>query len=404
MSEEINSKLGEIQNAFAEFKTANDERLKQIEAKGSADVVTANKTDAINTAITELKAEISEMQKKANRPAVGEIEGSDAEMHRKAYGQWARKGLEAGLLEAEAKAMAGSTNSGADGGYAVPSVIDSAVYTRLLNISPMRSLATVETISTPNFTKVVNRRGADSGWVSDVAARTATNTPLLQQIAVPIGEIYANPAATQQILDDAFFDLETFLANNIADEFAQREGDAFVNGDGANKPKGFLSSTIVATADATRNATSLQYVAGGVAALAPTSLDPIIALIHSLKAGHRAAGASFTGTAMTAAALRSIKYTTGEYAWQESMVAGLPSTLCGYAFHEDESMPNIGANAYALAFGNFKAGYTIVDRVGIRTTRDPYTNKPYVQFYTTKRVGGCVVDYEAIKLLKIAVS
>jgi HK97 family phage major capsid protein len=227
-----------------------------------------------------------------------------------------------------------------------------------------------------------------------------------------MGELYANPKATQQLLDDAFFDVEAWLAGEIAQQFAVAEGTAFTTGDGTTKPKGFLAYTLANTADGVRAFGSLQYVPTGVAAdfKATTPADNIFDLVYSLKAAHRA-GAAFQMSKLMLANLRKFKTSTNEYIWTPSNVSdggitgGTPGTLAGYPVYENEDMASaVGANALVCAFGNFKNGYTIVDRMGTRVLRDPFTDKPYVNFYTTKRVGGMVTDSEAIKVLKCSVA
>lgn len=398
---EVKSLVEAQGRAWEEFKNSNDERIKA-EAKGVADVLFEEKTARINSALDDLSDKLKAIEAKANRPAIG-VDGmseADAE-HKAAYSMFMRKGVEEGLLAAEAKAFATTTNSGADGGYAVPKVIDNAIVKKLVDISPIRAISTVVSVGTSDYKKLADVGGTASGWVGETAARTATNTPQLAQIAPTMGELYANPQATQVMLDDVFFDAEGWLANSVAEEFARAEGAAFISGDGTNKPTGFLAGTPVATVDASRAWGVLQYVASGQAAAMPTSVDVLINLTMALKAGYRA-GAQWVASKAVVGALRLYKDTTNQYLWQPSVQAGSPSTFLGYAVTEAEDMPAVSAGNFALAFGDFGAGYLIVDRMGTRTLRDPYSNKPYVGFYTTKRVGGIVQNSEAIKLLKIA--
>lgn len=387
--------------AWEEFKASNDERIKA-EAKGIADVLFEEKAAKINSALDDIGAQLKALEAKANRPGAG-MEGlTEAEAeHKAAYGKWMRKGVEDGLLAAESKAF--QTTVSADGGFAVPKQIDTAIVKKLVDISPIRAIAQVVAIGTSDYKKLADIGGTASGWVGETASRTATNTPQLAQIAPTMGELYANPQATQVMLDDVFFDAETWLANSVAEEFARAEGAAFISGDGTNKPTGFLTGTPVATADASRAWGVLQYIASGQAAAMPTSVDVLINMTMALKAGYRA-GAQWVAAKAVVGALRSYKDTTGQYLWQPSVQAGVPSTFLGYAVTEAEDMPAVGAGNFPLAFGDFAAGYLIVDRMGTRTLRDPYSNKPYVGFYTTKRVGGIVQNSEAIKVLKIAAS
>lgn len=303
-----------------------------------------------------------------------------------------------------------STGSDPDGGYAVPTVIDSQIETLLVNQSPMRTICNVVPITTPNYHKLVNLGGTASGWVGETDSRPETGTPSLAKLEPYMGEIYANPAATQQSLDDMGFDVESFLVDNIVEEFAVQEGTAFISGNGTKKPKGLLTYPTATTADASRAFGTLQYLisgdaAGFISATATASpADCLVNLIYSLKAGYRQ-GAVWLMNSNTLSVVSKFKdAVNGLPIWQRGLVEGQPSTLLGYSIVEDENMPDIGAGSLPIAFGNFKRGYTIVDRIGTKMLRDPYSNKPYVHFYTTKRIGGMLVNSQAIKLLKIAAS
>jgi HK97 family phage major capsid protein len=263
----------------------------------------------------------------------------------------------------------------------------------------------VRTVSTSDYKKLVNVRGTASGWVDEDDARTATASSSMAQVTPFMGEIYANPQATQQMLDDVFFNAEQFIIDECATEFAAKEGAAFVVGDGTKKPKGFCAYTTAATADSSRAFGTLEHVATGVAGdwAASNKADILITLVHKLKAGLRANARWVTNKGLLAE-IRTFKDAEGNYLWRPGLEAGQPSTLLGYGITEAEDMPAKAASALSLAFGDFRRGYTIVDRIGTRILRDPYTNKPYVGFYVTKRVGGMVVDSQAIKFVKFAVS
>jgi HK97 family phage major capsid protein len=224
------------------------------------------------------------------------------------------------------------------------------------------------------------------------------------EIAPPTGELYANPSASQAMLDDAAFDVEEWLAGEIAIEFAKAEGAAFVSGSGVSRPKGFLTSATAATADGVRAFGTLQYLASGTAGdFSANPQERLIDLVQSLRGPYRQ-GASFVMNAATLARIRKFKTTDGAFVWAPSLAAGVPATLLGYPVVEAEDMPDIAANALAIAFGNFRAGYIIAERTETGILRDPYTNKPFVNFYATKRVGGCVTNSEAIKLMKFSVA
>ena len=311
-----------------------------------------------------------------------------------------RHGIESGI---EAKSFEGT--SGAAGGYAVPQEIDAAIDATLTAISPIRAIANVVRVGSAGYRKLVTTGGTPSGWVSEAAARPETDTPDFVEIAPPMGELYANPAASQAMLDDAAFDVEAWLASEIATEFARAEGAAFVAGSGVNRPRGFLSETITGEADGVRAFGSLQYVAtgadGGFAASDPEYA--LVDLVQSLASPYRQ-GAHFVMNSASLSAIRKFKTADGAFLWQPGLIAGHADTLLGYPVVEADDMPDIGAGALAIAFGNFKAGYLIAERSETAILRDPFSNKPFVHFYATKRVGGQVSNSEAIKLLKFAVS
>jgi HK97 family phage major capsid protein len=308
-----------------------------------------------------------------------------------------------GGKDVELKSFAG--NVAADGGFAIPREIDAEIDKTLRSISPIRAVANVVRVGSAGYRKLVTTNGVASGWASEVAARATTNTPVFNEIVPSFGELYANPAATQAMLDDAQFDVEAWLADEIAMQFAKAEGSAFVNGDGVDKPKGFLSYTTASTSDATRAFGQLQYVASGLAGGLPTTgpENKLLDLVHALRAPYRQ-NAVWVMNSTTLATIRKFKTADGAFIWMPGLVTGQPDTLLGYPVIESEDMPDIAANTLPIAFGNFKAGYLIAERSETNILRDPYSNKPYVNFYATKRLGGAVSNSEAIKLLKIAVS
>ncbi len=303
--------------------------------------------------------------------------------------------------EVELKSFSGVV--AADGGFAVPREIDAVIDATLKGISPIRAIANVVRVGSAGYRKLVTQNGVTSGWASETATRPETATPTFNEIVPSFGELYANPAATQAMLDDAAFDVEGWLASEIATEFAKAEGAAFVNGNGTNKPKGFLTSPNATTGDATRPFGTLQYIPSGAAGafIATNPQDRLVELVHALRAPYRQ-GASWVMNASTLATIRKFKTTDGAFIWQSGLGAGQPDTLLGYPVVEAEDMPDIGANSLSIAFGNFKAGYLIAERSETNILRDPYSNKPYVHFYATKRLGGAVTNSEAIKLMKFA--
>jgi len=303
----------------------------------------------------------------------------------------------------ELKSFTGTTNS--DGGFAVPREIDAVIDTTLKAISPIRRIANVVRVGTAGYRKLVTQNGVASGWVAETGARPETGTPVFNEIVPPMGDLYANPAASQFMLDDAAFDVEAWLSSEIATEFARAEGAAFVGGTGTNRPRGFLTFPIVATADTVRPFGTLQYVPSGAvgAFLATNPQDRLVDLVQALRAPYRQ-GASWVMNSKTLATLRKFKTTDGAFLWQPSLIVGNADTLLGYPVIEAEDMPDIATDSLSIAFGNFQAGYIITERAETQILRDPYSNKPFVYFYATKRVGGTVTNSEAIKVMKFNVS
>lgn len=391
-----------LNKAFEEFKTANDEKLAK-----KADVVIDEKVDRINTEIGELQASIDETNKMLAALKVGGAsDGVDPHKaeHTKAFDRFFRKGIDAGLADLEVKAAA-RTDSDPDGGYVVPEQMEGTIDRVLSTVSVMRDISRVMTISTGTYRKLVGQGGASGGWVGEREARPETDTPTLSELKFPTMELYANPAATQTLLDDASVDIAGWLADEVSIDFAEREGTAFISGTGINQPRGILSYDTVANASYAWG--KLGFIASGVAAdindATHNGVDALIDLVYSIKQGYRQ-GSAFVMNKTLQGSVRKLK-TIGDdaqYLWQPPVQIGQPATLLGYPVRDDDNMPAVGANAFPIAFGNFNRGYLIVDRQGIRVLRDPFTNKPYVHFYTTKRVGGGVQNFEAIKLLKCA--
>jgi HK97 family phage major capsid protein len=380
---------------FDEFKEKNDKRIDGLESekgKLSGQVDTLNeKLGELDNLKTALEKELADIK----RP--GGTGTKAASEHKAAFMQFVRKGIDAGLGELQAKAL--QVGVEADGGYAVPEELDRNIITLLHDVSPMRQVCNQITVGTNDYKRLVSQGGAGSGWVGETAARPATGTPTLSQISAFMGEIYANPQATQTSLDDIFFDAEGWLNGEVGREFSEKEGAAFLLGDGTNKPKGLLAYPLAVTGDDTRAFGTLQKLVSG--ASGAFGGDKLIDLIHSLKAGYRANGKWMMGN-LTVAYARKLKDSEGNYLWRPGLEAGAPSSLLGYGITENEDMPDVAADANAIAFGDFKAAYTIVDRIGTRVLRDPYTNKPYVGFYTTKRVGGMLTNSQAVKILTLS--
>lgn len=323
--------------------------------------------------------------------------------HKKAFGAYLRSGDDDGLrgLTLEGKAM--STAVAADGGYLVDPQTADSIRSMLVSTSSLRAISNVVQVEASSFDVLVDRSEVGSGWATEVAATTETATPAIERISIKLHELSAMPKASQRLLDDSAFDVEGWLAGKIATRFIRAESSAFVSGDGVDKPKGFLQSAKVA--DGAWVWGALGYVPTGAAADFHTvnSADCIISLVYALGADYRANG-SFVMNSKTAGAVRKMKDADGRFLWSDGLAAGEPARLMGYPVLICEDMPDIAANAYAIAFGDFNAGYTIAERPDLRILRDPFSAKPNVLFYASKRVGGEVTDFAAIKLLKIAVS
>jgi len=390
-------------HAFDAFKQANDTRLDEIERKVTSDVVTRDKVERINKAMDEQKRALDQLSLKSARPRLGRADAGYGERneHKLAFDAYIRRGDESALRSMEQKAM--SSGSAADGGYLVPEETDGEIGRRLAVISPIRALATVRQVSTHVLKKPFSTTGMATGWVAETGGRTETAAPSLTELSFETMELYAMPAATQALLDDAAVDIESWIASEVDIAFAEQESAAFISGDGVSKPKGLLAYSTVANAGWSWG--NLGYLAtgaaGGFAASGPG--DILIDAAYALKAGHRQ-NASYLMNRTTQAMIRKFKDADGNYLWQPPAAPGEPASLMGFPVTEAENMPDIAANAMAVAIGDFRAGYLVVDRMGVRVLRDPYSAKPYVLFYTTKRVGGGVQNFEAIKLIKFAAS
>lgn len=401
VSANITDTLAELNRTFAAFREQNDRRIAEIE-RGREDVVTNEHVERINASLGELTTVVEAQQETINalRIGGGSGEGLNAAQreHSNAFSSWFRRGAnEQALSDLQVRAGL-TTQSDPDGGYLVPEEMEGTIDRVLGTVSAVRSVSRVITVSASEYSKLVSQGGATSGWVGEEDSRAETSTPTLSKILINSGEIYANPAATQRSLDDASLDVEQWLADEVSIEFAEEEGAAFVSGNGINKPKGFLSETTVANASYAWG--KLGFTVTGAAAAFATSnpADALMDLYYSLKSGYRN-GAAFITSDAVLGTIRKFKDGQGNYLWSPP-TADMPGLILGKPVVTDDNMPALGAGNFPVAFGNFQRGYLIVDRAGIRVLRDPFTNKPNVHFYTTKRVGGAVVNFEAIKLLK----
>lgn len=422
MNEEANIQtvaeaINKIGVAFDEYKKTNDARLDAIKKGASTESLDAKlaKMDQHIDALTDAKARIERIETKLARPgAYGEQQAGEtreAEEYKRAVLNWIRSpsdserknAVHAARKELEAKSTAVVTSTGSAGGYALPEQIERAIARLSVDISPIRQISTVRMVGTTDYKELFDTNGAGFEWIGETDTRNQTNTPDLAEVAPTFGMASAKPQASEESLDDLFFNVEDWLIQSAAETIAAGEGAAFVSGNGTKKPTGFLAGpTPVTTVDSSRAFGTLQYVAGGNASTMPTTLDTFLDIIYSLRARYRN-NAQWVTNKLIIAALRKYKEaTTNAYMWAGPVAAGAPSTFFGFPIVEAEDMPAVAANAFPVAFGDFREGYLIVDRVGMRITRDEITTPGYVKFYVRKRVGGKIRNSQAIKLLKIA--
>lgn len=409
----------EIKSLIEDQGKANHARLKtletqveEIKTKGSVDAETKERLAKITADMVELNATKSRMDKietALNRRQIVDERGNEIPTerveHRKAFDKFVRKGVDNGLADLEKKAL--SVSSDPDGGYTAPVELDREITRIVTEISDIRSIAQVTTIGAPSLKKLVNLTGTTSGWVGETEARPQTNAASLTALEFPAMELYAMPAASQSLLDDSFVNIEEWAAQEVAIEFARAEGAAFVSGDGVKRPKGLLAGTLT-EADSNGDSAwgSTAWVKTGAAGAFKTTAAGdnyrnLVALQFALKQQYRG-GASFIMNRGTLGTVMGLTDSQGHPLWRPGMTAGVPSMLNGYPVNEVQGLPAIATNSYSIGFGNWQRHYLIVDRVGVRILRDPFTAKPYVLFYTTKRVGGGIQMYEAAKWLKFA--
>jgi HK97 family phage major capsid protein len=398
-AQDVAEAFDEFMQAFEAFRETNDERLAQMESRVGADVITTEKMNRINSVIDDQKRLMDHLMLKSRRP--GAERGRSISLasieHKNAFDGYVRKGNETGLRRFESKAM--SYNSDPDGGYLVPDETALEIGRRLAAISPIRSIASVRLVSSAMYKKPFAQTGPATGWVAETEVRPQTASPSIAELQFPTMELYAMPAATSSLLDDAAINIDEWLAQEVETAFAEQESSAFVLGDGVNKPKGFLNNPVVDEDNWSWG--NLGYITSGADGAFASSdpSDALIETIYALKAGYRQ-NANWVMNRRSQADIRKLKDADGNHLWQPPAVAGEKAMLMGFPVVEAEEMPDITSDSLSIAFGDFSRGYLIVDRAGVRVLRDPYSAKPYVLFYTTKRVGGGVQDFDAIKLMK----
>ena len=393
--EEVTDRVHALGNAWEQFKQVNDARLHELERKGYADPLYAEHLHRISDALDQHKRRMDAVETAVGRPGV-ELSGvktlaDDAE-YKAAFRNYLRKGMDAGLEHLQLKSL--SVGTDADGGYLVTPSMTQTIVQIVNESSPMRKLASVETISSDSLDLIEDSGSMTAAWVAETADRTDTDNAQIGKNTIDTFEMYAQPKATQKLIDDASIDIERWVAEKVAERFSRLEATAFISGNGTSQPKGILSYA------AGTSFGQIQQIASGTAA--EVTADGLVKLYYALKDEY-AKRATFLMHRTVVQAVRLLKEaTTNQYLWQPGLAAGTPDTLLGVPVELAADMPVAAADSLSVAVGDFKRGYLIVDRVGIRTLRDPFTAKPFVKFYTTKRVGGEVVNSEAIKLLKLA--
>lgn len=401
---ELEQKFEKLGQAVEDFKKAHKAEMEEVKKNGTASAEATQKLEKANERISNLENEIKSVQTAMNRTEKETEQKEKASAYQKELNSFLRKGVD--ISPETIKAAA--TNEfkdmqvriDEDGGFLVTPEMSSEVVNKIFETSPMRQLASVQTISTDCLEILEDLDEAEAGWVGETQDRPDTDTPKLKKIAIYVHEIYAQPKATQKLLDDAAVNVESWLAGKISEKFGRIENTSFVKGNGVEKPKGFLA---YASGDGFDKIERVSTAGAGLIVG-----DDLMDLVYSLKGDYRDAqgGAKWLMQRNTVKAIRKLKDGEGQYLWRPGLEQGQPSSLLGYSLFEADDMDahtSVAANNYnkeSIAFGNFKVGYQIVDRIGIRVLRDPYTAKPYIKFYTTKRVGGGVKNFEAIKVLK----
>ncbi len=436
--ETLKGLLDQQHETFDAFKKANDERLAQIEARGSADAVTVEKVERLSAALDQLQDNFRALERLATLPArgeQGEAQGAlaarlnAANVHMQSLAGLAGKQtklFDADALKRYEADYVDYLRSGrdvrmqdwirqdfqitvdGDGGFLVPPDMNGRIVTRLYERSEVTGIVNVQPTSVSELEGIADTADVDAGWRGETEPVTDTATTQIGKWTIPVEEMWAQPRASTRLIADAAVNVEAWVAGKIADRFARLQGAAIVAGDGVKKPRGFMSYTTATTSDASRAWGTLQRRGTGASGAIGTvtdgvsnAFDKLIDLTMDLKPAYRA-NARWVARRATYALYRQVKTADGQYIWQPSTQVGQPATMLGYAVTEAEDMPAIGASQDFLAFGDFREAYTLVERQGITILRDPYTAKGWVKFYATRRIGGGVVNFDAIKLLRAA--
>ena len=394
---EITDRVASLGNAWEQFKQVNDNRLLEIERKGHSDPLYDEHLMNISVSMDNYKKRLDQIETANNRPLLGyendSVKSSEKNgEYGKAFRNYLRKGMDAGLEALQSKAL--SVGSDPDGGYLVTATMSSKLVQAIFETSPMRQLSSVETISTDALDLIDDHGSLAAGWVAETTVISAdTATPMIAKRNIPTHELYAQPKATQKLVDDAAIDVESWLANKIADIFGRTQNTAFIMGSGVGQPRGILNYA------AGSNWGQVQQINSGSSG--QVTGDSLITLFYSLKDAYMRR-ASFLMNRSTIQQVRTLKTSAGAYLWQPSLSAGSPDTLFGVPVYMASDMPVAASGSLSVAVGDFQSAYQIVDRQGISILRDPFTEKPFIKFYATARVGGDVINFDAIKLLKLS--
>lgn len=394
----------QLNTTYTQFTEVNDAVLSELEHKSGADVLLEEKLARLDAAIDAQMQRLNELQLKSQRPAkaasLPAAEQTEGIEHKTAFDSYMRKGQEQHLKAIEQKAMSGGSST--EGGYLLPQQLEADILRRISSLSPIRAIAANRKVSGPSYRRPMIAANPAVDWAGETEARTETDAMVLRMREVKIFELSAMPAVTQTLLDDAAVDLSQILAEEVEGAFAEKESEAFISGNGTSAPQGLLSVTVHNTLIDT--GTSIGSIKTGVndAFASTNGADVLLSLIYGVKTNARR-NARFLFNRRTQSELRKLKDGQGNYLWQPPVSAGADPSLLGFPVTEAEHMPDMTAtNPYAIAFGDFQRAYMVVDRVGISVLRDPYSSKPNVLFYITKRVGGGVMDYDAVKFINFS--
>ena len=429
MSEEILKKMETVGDAVKAVQEANENLKKKYDGIDVDVIKAASETatkamEEIQTLRQESKAEEFTGRMDAIELALAKggkgHEEADSQEVKQAVARYLRKGIDMpeDVIETMAskfasKSLFGATDDdverykkdlvaaiGPDGGFTITPDRSDQISRRIFETSPLRSIANIVTTTSDVYEMLLDDDEADCDWVGEVQSRPDTDTPQLALLKFPVHEIYAQPKATQKMLDDSGFDAEGWLAGKVSRRIGRKENNAFVVGDGAMKPKGFLAYAAWASAGIYERNAIEQITATGTAGFLDDS-DDLISLQNSLLEDYQA-GASFGMQRATFSSVMKLKDSQGAYLLDPNVLkTGTDKILLGKQVTFMSDMPAVANDALAVVYADWEEFYTIVDRFGIRVLRDPFTAKPYIRFYTTKRVGGGVSNFQAGKILKI---